>query len=216
LLVPFRLVAAPPTGHAREEGTRPHHERDDGDGYIFVESDDSVSMSGSTADLREVRRLHLPAPYLWFRRGGHAYVITDKKTLARVDELFAPQRELGKVQSKLGEKQSALGEKQSELGQQQAALGQQQARLAARLAKTAGDDDDRDRRELEREMDRLGEEQGELGEYQTKLGDEQTKLGDEQSKLGEQQTELARKAQSVLCSLFDDALASGLAPRVDR
>jgi len=165
---------------------------------LFEPGSDSVSMSGSTEDLRRARALRAGREsLLFFRQDGAAYVIRDPATLRAARALFEPQETLGSQQSQLGSQQSALGARQ-------AALGAEQARLGARQANATP-----------REQEELGRQQEELGRRQDELGRQQDALGRQQDALGREQDRLARIAQDKLHALIGDAMRRGLAQRVD-
>ncbi len=205
------------------------HHRDDegassGEAWVLVQDKDSVSMSGTMRDVHAAKGLGLPTPYLWFRKAGRAYVVTDAATVARARSLFAPQEELGKKQSALGEKQAALGEKQAALGERQGALGMLQAKLASRQARRAlrqstaraGEDDEGDDTDrIDQRMEELSRMQSALGEEQRKLGEQQRPLGEEQGRLGEEQGRLGQTAQAGIKALLNQSLANKLARAAD-
>lgn len=72
------------------------------DSYVFHFGGDrnSMTMSGSLQDFMAIRG-QLDGDYLWVRRGGRAYVITDRAKLAEVREYFAPQRALRPEQKEI-------------------------------------------------------------------------------------------------------------------
>ena len=213
-------------GGDRDRPSRGRHaepEQDDfqGDSFAIVDGERST-MSGTRGDLREARRLGAgqPAPYLWFRHDGRAFLVTDKAAVAQARGLFAAQEALGQKQAALGEKQSVLGEQQAELGAQQAKLGLEMARLATRQARMAarGDDDanSKEREETDSRMEALGDQMGKLGEQQGQLGERQGELGEQQGKLGEEQGRLGEEAHRKLQALLGKWATDGTAKAVDR
>jgi beta-lactamase regulating signal transducer with metallopeptidase domain len=216
---------------------RDHDEDDDHDddleGFVLV-SGDSVTMAGSTSDLRRARGLRTGGKDIIFvRRGDRSYVIRDAQIIAQARAAFEPQTKLGSQQAELGNRQAGLGMKQAEFGQKQAALGVKQAQLGLRQAELSlqasrlaaqNDEAARERQEkeldkqqeaLEKEQEALSQEQEKLGEEQEKLGEQQEALGQEQEKLGEQQEKLAREGEKKLKALIDEAVSKGLAEPVD-
>ncbi|WP_224368942.1 M56 family metallopeptidase [Hyalangium versicolor] len=206
---------------------------DDVDGFVLV-SGDHVMMSGTSTDIRRAKALRTGGKdVLFVRRGDHAYLIRDAKTLDQMRATFEPQTKLGQQQSDLGKKQGELGKRQAEFGQKQAALGVKQAQLGVKQAELGlqssqlaqmADGPERDRKEqeldktrdaLDKEMDAIGDQMEALGKEQEKLGDEQEKLGDEQEKLGDQQEKLARENEKKLKVLIDEAIKAGIAEPVD-
>ena len=166
----------------------------DRDSWVLVQGDE-LHMSGSTRDARDARRAGeaLASAYLWFRRGGQAFLVSDADTLRRAQELFAPLEALGRKQGALGKQQGRLGKEQGQLGRRQGRLGRQQADATAN-----------DSQERSAEMRELGEEQRELGKHQQALGEQQRILGEEQRRLAE-------AMEPRLQALFDEAIRSGRA-----
>lgn len=165
---------------------------------LFSPGSDSISMSGSTDDIRRARALRAgKESMLYVRQDGASYVIRDPKTLQAAGALFEPQEALGAQQAELGSRQAALGSRQ-------AALGAEQARLGARQANATP-----------AEQADLGRQQDDLGRRQDELGRQQNELGQQQDALGREQDRVARIAEEKLQGLVEDAIRRGLARRVD-
>jgi beta-lactamase regulating signal transducer with metallopeptidase domain len=187
---------------------------DNGDSYVLLYGDDnSATMSGSTDDLKRVKRMRTNSheDFLWFRHDGKEYVVRDAALLKQVKDLSKAQGELGGRQGELGGRQGALGAKQGSLGARQGALGAEQGALAADRARRGGDADDRDLEKRERELDRKQEE---LSKQQEELGRQQEVLGKQQEELGRQQEGLGRKAEREMKTLIERAIQSGAAQEV--
>jgi hypothetical protein len=164
---------------------------------LFAPGSDSITMSGSSDDIRRARALRSGREaLLYIREGDAAYVVRDPETLRAARALFAPEEALGAQQSELGSRQSALGARQARLGAEQARLGALQANATPR------------------EQEDLGRQQDELGRQQDVLGQQQDALGQQQDALGREQDRLARIAEDKLQLLVTDALRRGLAQRV--
>ena len=70
---------------------------------LFASNSDSISMSGSTDDIRRARALRNgDEALLYFRQGSAAYVIRDPATLRQAKAIFKPQEDLGTRQGELG------------------------------------------------------------------------------------------------------------------
>jgi beta-lactamase regulating signal transducer with metallopeptidase domain len=167
-------------------------------------------------------------PRLWYADAGVMYLLEDAATLARIDQLLQPMRELGRQQGELGEQQGALGERQGALGAQQGELGARQGTLGAQVAHLATRRmpnrpvSDAEEKELDRQLDALdaqmetlGQQQEELGRQQEALGEQQSVLGERQEALGEQQRQAGEQAQSQIETLMKQAIADGRARRVE-
>ena len=163
---------------------------------------ESVTMSGSTDDVRRARALRTGREaLLYVRQNGTAWVIRDPATLRRAEAIFAPQRAMGARQAELGARQAALGSRQAALGSQQATLGSEQARLGARQASAPP----RAAEALGHQQSALGDQQDALGRQQDELGRQQDALGRQQDALG-QQDRLGREAQEQLRALVAEAI----------
>jgi bla regulator protein blaR1 len=185
--------ASPPAGGAElsHSATR--------DAFVLLSAgSENIEMSGSMDDVRRARSLRADGQaLLYVRQGGSAYVIRDAATLRKAKSLFEPQETLGRRQAELGSRQAALGREQASLGGRQAALSYRQVGDSPREA------EDRAHRQVA------------LSEQQARLGTQQAALGHEQQELGRQQSDLGRAADKQMQILFAEALASGLAQRVD-
>ncbi len=197
------------------------------DSYVVVHGD-NVSMSGSIEDLRRAQgfRYKLADDFIWFRRGGKAYVIRDAATVKAARKLFEPQEELGERQSELGEQQAKLGELQAKLGEKQSTVRTtlpdltRQVEMLKELMKGAGTSEELgDVQALLAELQakvgdqqaKIGDQQAKIGEEQAKLGEQQAKLGEKQAALGEEQAKRSEAAMRGLKTLIDDAFKKGLA-----
>ena len=198
-IVPLALAMAPLPALAAH--TIEYNSNNNGNrlSYVMMTGDDHHSMmSGSTGDYNRARALRAGnAPLLYVRQDGAAYVIRDAATLRRAEAIMAPQQELGRRQGELGRQQGALGRQQGALGAEQGRLGRQMA-----FSTPA-------------QMRELGRQQGELGRRQGALGAQQGELGRRQGELGREQARLARLAEPQFRALLQDAIARGLAQRVD-
>lgn len=81
------------------------------DAYVLTLGDDQVAVLYTDrlplSRVQEMRRDY-GHDFLWFRRGGRAYVIRDRAFLARVEALFAPQRALEPEQRSVSREESHL------------------------------------------------------------------------------------------------------------
>jgi beta-lactamase regulating signal transducer with metallopeptidase domain len=188
----------------------------DGEQFTIVSGNFAVSVSSNNftistegnSDVANSLRRDFPGDFIWFIRGGKAYIIRDPATIKQAMDFFAPTQELGRQQEALGKQQEALGAQQEALGAKQEALGGQMEKvrvkipdLTAELEKLQADlkklgaygtQDDlgRIQEKIGEIQSRIGDLQSQAGEEQAKLGEKQGALGDEQGKLGEQQGKL--------------------------
>ncbi|WP_342315499.1 M56 family metallopeptidase [Lysobacter sp. FW306-1B-D06B] len=192
-------AAAAPTSHLT---LRPH--RDNEDAYALVSKDrDGIRMSGSTDDLPDIeraRRSLTNSDFVWFRRAGKAYVVSDAATMAQVrdawrdsDRIGAQMDVLGKQMEVHGDRMEALSaqmeklapkeeesaaieaasRRMEQLADQQSSLAERQAQIATQLWRVDGAERDR----LQASMDELARQQDELGRKM----DEQSRVIDRES-----------------------------------
>jgi beta-lactamase regulating signal transducer with metallopeptidase domain len=118
------MSALPPVPQQSSSSSSADH----GDRYlVFTGNGQTMSGSYSDTDFAEIQALSqsLKTDFIWFKRDGKSYVITDPALVTRAQALSAAQSELGVREGELGEKEGSLGELQSALGEGQGALGEQ-------------------------------------------------------------------------------------------
>jgi len=176
-----------------------------GDSFALVRgTGDEMHMWGPVDDIKAIQsaRRCATGDYLWFRRDGRAYLVTDPTLLARaieatretdeperrMDELEAQMEPHSRKLESLEERMDALtedsepgpraaaAERQMErLGRQQEKLAHRQEELADRMEDAEGDE--KLVTQLADQMDALAEQQDALGRQM----DEQARVIDEQS-----------------------------------
>ncbi|HEY1141529.1 MAG TPA: M56 family metallopeptidase [Lysobacter sp.] len=178
--------------------------RKDEDAYALVSKDrDGIRMSGSTDDIPQIqsaRRSFAGQDFVWFRRGGKAYVVSDADTMAKVREAWRDSDRIAaqmdvlddqmEVHSKkmdaLSAQMDQLSEKVEKHPEMDAAsdrmerLADQQSELADRQSEIAGqmaDADGAGRDRLQAKMEDLGRQMEALGRQM----DEQSRILDQQS-----------------------------------
>lgn len=198
--------AQPKTGTTLSSGSTLtlRSSRKDEDAYALVSKDrDGIRMSGSTDDIPQIeraRRSFAGQDFVWFRRGGKAYVVSDADTMAKVRDAWRDSDRIAaqmdvlddqmEVHSKkmdaLSAQMDQLSEKADHHPEMDAAssrmehLADQQSELADRQSEIAGqmaDVDDAGRDRLQAKMEDLGRQMEALG----KQMDEQGRILDQQS-----------------------------------
>jgi hypothetical protein len=126
------------------------------DSYVFHFGGDrnSMTMSGSLKDFMAIRG-QLDGDYLWVRRDGRTYVITDRAKLAEVWDYFAAERALRPEQKEIA-KQTRKLEKESD------ALEDEDDRPLTSAERSRLDDLHAQERELARREQALDEREEEL------------------------------------------------------
>ena len=100
------LSAAGPALAAPEGGRGPR------DTYVLNRGN-SASVSGSLEDLGTLRRRY-SGDFLWFRRGGSAYVIREPGLLSQADAFFEPVRTLQPEEDAVARRERALDREEEE------------------------------------------------------------------------------------------------------
>jgi len=228
-LTPTQPVV-PGIGH--KHGFHYSYDFDAEERFVIVSANnESVTMSGSSQDVRHAQKLRkqIPGDFIWFQRDEKSYIIRAQATVDRARKLWAPQEELGKKQEELGKQQEALGKQQEELGARMEKvqvkvpdLTAQVDKLRAELKSLSSGATQEQIGKLQSEIGELqsqlgevqshaGDQQGKLGEEMGALGEKQGKLGEQQGELGRQQAELAERATKEMKQILDEALKNGTA-----
>ncbi|HYM87117.1 MAG TPA: hypothetical protein VET30_10315 [Pseudoxanthomonas sp.] len=170
--------------------------------YVFFKDDHSIA-AGSSADLREARKLRRGnESLLWFRKGNAEYVVRDPATLARFHASYAEVMRLGDQQGAIGNRQGEIGKKQGALGQRQGELGMQQAELATQHLQ---------RGQSDARMAELDRKQAALDKQQAELAAPMAELDRQQAALDRQIRAADARAERQASKLMDEAVANGVA-----
>lgn len=243
LVIPMRPTAAqrqqpPNPPNAQSAANMPNEPQ--GESWVFMQDDDNSAMHGSSDDFAEAKRQRVNAsePMIWFRRDGRAYVIRDRETLDKARALFLQQEQLQKTMHVLEERQMLLRAQQDDLGRQYDGMRAQLRDVdrmvdeaSAELQKTVpppARQSEADRQkvtdELLRREIRLAEVQARrrevathqevLAAQQRALGEHQFAQGAEQAALGRQMEQMGHEIEREMRTLFDSALAAGVATTV--
>jgi len=143
--------------------------RKDDDAYAMVSKDrDGFRMSGSTDDIPEIeraRRSLTNQDFIWFRRGGKAYVVSDADTMAKVRDAWRDSDRIGAQMETLGDQMEVHGDKME-------ALGAQMEQLSAKV------DNDTEINAASRRMERLADQQSALAERQSEIAGQMARVDD--------------------------------------
>jgi hypothetical protein len=233
-LIELGLLAALGAAIGGTAAADPDCDSDDGDtvvvgdsdlNYVYFRGDDDrTSMSGNIKDIDRARR-HRQAgeQVLWFREGGHEYVIRDPATLKHIDVTWKPVDELGEKMGKLGGRIGDIGRQQGEIGAQQGLLGTRQGALGVREA-TLSMRESRDslsdatRAELAKQRQALQQQMRELEKQMRALEKPMRELGARMEPLNREMKVLSQKmkvasasATAELRAVFKRSIASGVA-----
>ena len=183
LVSAFLTVTAAGTALAVPDGGRGPR-----DTYVLNRGD-SPSVSGSLEDLGTLRQRYA-GDFLWFRRGGAAYVIRDPRLLADAAAFFAPLRSLEPEQRLLARREADLDGADEENDWEDEAIEiEEESRPSAQLDRRRRALDDR-RRDVSRR---------------------QRELAKEERALERRENALEEAAERELWKFLDRAAASGAA-----
>jgi beta-lactamase regulating signal transducer with metallopeptidase domain len=151
------------------------------DGYALVDKQgDQINLHGDIdmSAITLVKRQR-DGEFLWFRRDGRNYLVTDPAVLAKAREAWRETNAIGAKMEPLGEEMEKHGEKMERLGEQMEALSQGHRPSAAMRA-------------AERRIDELAEQQQELADDQSDLASQIDDAGD-----AAERDQLARRVDAL-------------------
>ena len=164
------------------------HTGDSHDGYALVRKDrDGYMMSGTTDDIRDIdaAKRRIDGDFLWFRRGGKAYVLRDAATLARVDKAWAGTKV---HEAKMRELETRMQPHQ----QKMETLGKRMEGLHVDFEQTP------QMREAERAMQALAKRQRDLAERHRALAMQHVRASDaERGRLDRQAQQLDAQQEAL-------------------
>jgi beta-lactamase regulating signal transducer with metallopeptidase domain len=200
--VPFPLMAGP----GQSEETETWYSSEDcsnGNTFAIVSGNKITMQCGSDSDFGLVQKLHerIKGDFVWFRKSGHTYIVSDPETVEQALAAFGPIQELARQQAELGREQAALGAKQ-------AALGMQQAESRLMLPHF---DFSAQMREMDKEMRAFNtsKEQADMSRYRKEMQDafKQLNSAKTQEALARAQEQIALAMQKIGSSTMQQAMA---------
>jgi len=177
---------APTLAQVRQHGTR-------GEPYALVsKGKDGYLMSGSSDDMPQIEamRRSVDGDFLWFRRDGKAYVVTDPAILAQVRKSWAEA-------DVLGERMRVLGDQMEVHGKKMEAIGQQMEKVSDAATPPAGIE------AASRQMEALARQQGQLAERQARLSVAMIDASESKRTDLERQMEAIEREQDALSQKMD-------------
>jgi hypothetical protein len=162
------------------------------DAYVLSRAGGNSSMNVSVDDLMALRS-HFSSDFLWFRRSGKEYLVSDRAVIEEAARCFDPLQPLRPEQDALAQRDRALDREEESLDRERDAwddADDDESRNDVRL-------DDEHRRDVETRLRAIQEQQRDL-ERQERI-------------LDERQEVLEKAAEAKLDLVIDDALRRGLA-----
>lgn len=159
------------------------------DGYALVrKGEEGFSMTGNSSDADdiEVARRGMDSDFIWFRRDGKTWVVSDADTVARARQAWASTDALGKQMEGLSTRMQPHSDRMQALGKRMEALGIDDAFDTPEV------------RAASKQMESLGEKAGDLGKRQAKLALQSIDAPEaERERLRREQDQLARQQQAL-------------------
>lgn len=206
------LAAAGPAPDARDHS------------YAYLASGGSITMSGDAKDVARARSFKQSSgPLLWFREGGQEYIVRDPDTLAQLDAVWKPGRELDAAESRLDRQHDGLDRQHDQLETKRDQLESRRDALADRdseLADRASDDSTspatraelaRQRRDLQQKRQALAGEMRALDQPMKELRAQMDAIQGQLDELHRKQELASRKEEIEVRAVFRRAIAAGTA-----
>ena len=169
------------------------------DAHIVQLDGNSYSTNVDLDQLLRIRKGR-GGDFLWFVRGGRAYLVTDSAVLDAGRDILRPVRALSREQEALSERLRPFEERDEALDREEEALEERSERLEGR-----------DDRAANEERDRVDALERALDEKQRVLRADMRDLEAEEQRLEHRERELEAVADAQIAQLIEDALRKGLA-----
>lgn len=216
MLLRLCLVLAVGSGVAAAESSR-------GFSYAYLRDGGSITMSGDSRDIEHVRSFKQGGtPVLWFRDGGQEYLVRDAGTLAALETVWKPGRELDAAEEALDRQSDGLDHKQDQLDGQREALDTRQEALDERESELADRESDdasaatradvaKQRRELQQQRQVIAGERRKLDAPSRELRAQLEVIRRQLDVLHQKQKLASAKEDVEMRALLRRAVASGTA-----
>lgn len=200
----------------------PGHERDHS--YAYLAGGGSITMSGDSKDVARARSFKQGSgPLLWFREGGQEYIVRDPDTLAQLEAVWKPGRELDAAESKLDRQHDGLDREHDRLDARRDALESRRDALADRESDLADRESEdsvtpsaraelaKQRRNLQQQQQALAGEMRALEPPMQELRARMDALRRQLDALHRKQKLASSKEDADVRALFQRAIAAGTA-----
>ncbi len=228
--------------HAMVAASQDYDQDSDRDNaFVFVDRDrnSAYANNSSWGYGGEADRIgkKISGSFIWFKRDGKSYVITDPALVAGVKALYARDGDFKGSQERLQAMQADLARQQARIGLQQSSVRVPVPDISKEMAElqqsvqtlAAGNAQEVTQRSLAEVQARLGALQARLAEAQalagsrqaaigpqeSELGAKEAALGRQEAELGRQEARVSRDAAQRVNALIDRAFRDGKAKLVD-
>ena len=194
--------------------------------YVYLANGGSITMSGDSKDVARARSFRQAnGPLLLFREAGQEYLVRDPDTLAQLDAVWKPGRELDLAESKLDRQHDGLDRKHDQLDSKRDALEARRDRLSDRDSELADRESDspsasargeiaRKRHELQQQRQALDAEIHALEQPMAELRTQMDAIQRQLDALRQKQEALSSKEETEMWALLRRAIAAGTAKPV--
>jgi hypothetical protein len=219
-LIKLCLIAA--VGLTQASGPAAADTRDHS--YAYLANGGSITMSGDAKDVARARSLKQGSgPLLWFREGGQEYIVRDPDTLAQLEAVWKPGRELDVAEAKLDRQHDALDHKHDQLDAKRDGLESRREALADRESEIADRESEgsvsqatkaelaKQRRDLQQQQQALAGEMRALDQPMKELRTQMDAIQRQLDALHQKQKLASSKEETDVRAVFRRAIAAGTA-----
>jgi hypothetical protein len=195
--------------------------------YAYITNGGSITMSGNVKDVARARTFkQATGPLLWFREAGQEYIVRDPDTLAQLDAVWKPGRELDLAESQLDRQHDGLDRKHDQLDRKRDALEARRDRLADRDSELADRESEesrsasaradiaKQRREIQQQRQALEAEIHALEQPMSELRTQMDAIQRQLDALRQKQEAISSKEQTEVWALLRRAITAGTAKPV--
>ena len=192
--------------------------------YAYLANGGSITMSGDAKDIARARTLKQGSgPLLWFREGGQEYIVRDPDTLAQLEAVWKPGRELDAAEARLDRQHDGLDRKHDQLDARRDTLSSRRDSLAdceSELADRESNDSvrpaaraelARQRRDLRQQQQALADEMRALEQPMQELRAQMDAIQRQLDALHQKQKLASGKEETEVRAVFRRAIAAGTA-----
>jgi hypothetical protein len=172
------------------------------DAHILVLDGSSYSTNVDIDKLVRIRKGRT-GDFLWFLRGGRAYIVTDPAVIAAGRDILGPVRALSREQDAVNERLRPFEEWEDE-------LDREEDRLEERAERLEGRDD----RAANEERDRLEALERELETKQRAVREDVRDIEEEERLLEDREQEVEAVVDAEIARLIEDSVRKGWARQV--
>lgn len=175
---------------------------------FILYSDDLTVMRGDPDDYRRAEAARPGGdPFVWYRDGDKAWVLSDRAYLQRIREIYAKAQQPAEDGREQAERQQKLDMEQAALDEQMARLSARQAELVSREMNAGG----ASAAEYAAGHAAIGREQADLGKKMAAIGRVRAEQGKANAALAQRQRQAADQASAEVDALLAKAVREGVA-----